>query len=104
MNNFCAPSSNLGVDLYHRRVVSSLCMFHKILHSNMHPRYSELPGSYQPLRNTSRAFTDIRPRTNQYERSFIPAATKLWNMLPTHVEEIRDLQKFRISVNNFFIN
>ena len=100
---------DLGVDLYHRRVVSSLCMLHKILHNNKHPLYSELPGSYQPVRNTraaanvnSRAFTDIRPRTNQYERSFVPAATKLWNMLPTHVVEIRDLQKFKISVNNFF--
>ena len=100
---------DLGVDLYHRRVVSSLCMLHKILHNNKHPLYSELPGSYQPVRNTraaanvnSRAFTDIRPRTNQYERSFVPAATKLWNMLPTHVVEIRDLQKFKIKVNNFF--
>ena len=85
-------------------------MLHKILHNDKHPLYSELPGLYQPARNTraaanvnSRAFTETRPRTYQYERSFIPAATKLWNVLPTHVVEIRDLQKFKSGVNNFFI-
>lgn len=100
---------DLGVDLYHRRVVSSLCMLHKIFHNGRHPLHSELPGAYQPARNTraaanvnSRAFADMRPRTNQYKRSFIPAATKLWNMLPTHVVEIQDLQKFKCGVNNFF--
>ena len=84
-------------------------MLHKILHNNKHPLYSELPGPYQPACNTrtaananSRAFADMRPRTNQYERSFIPAVIKLWNMLPTHVVEIQDLQRFKTGVNNFF--
>ena len=100
---------DLEVDLGHRRVVSSLCMLHKILHNESHPLHSELPDSFQParftryaLRANTRAFREVRCNTNQYKRSFIPAAARLWNLLPTHIVESRDLQKFKTGVNDFF--
>ena len=37
-----------------------------------------------------------------YFRDILQNAHKLWNMLPTHVVEIRDLQRFKSGVNNFF--
>ena len=99
----------LEVDLGHRRIVSSMCMLYKIFHNPRHPLNSELPDFFQPARNTryalranSLAFAAVRHNTNQYERSFIPAATRLWNELPSHVVESRELQRFKTGVNNFF--
>ena len=47
---------DLEVDLWHRRSVSSLCMFHKIFHNPRHPLNSELPNPFQPARITRNAF------------------------------------------------
>ena len=100
---------DLEIDLGHRRVVSSLCMLYKIYHNPRHPLNSELPGSFQParitryaLRANSLAFAAVRHNTNQYQRSFIPAATRLWNELPSHIVESQELQRFKTGVNDFF--
>ena len=41
--------------------------------------------------------------TSQYSRSFIPAATKLWNELPSITVEAADLQKFKLGANIFLL-
>ena len=100
---------DLEIDLAHRRVVSSLCMLYKILHNPRHPLNSELPGFFQPARITryalrvnSLSFGAVRCNTEQYNRSFVPAATKLWNELPSSVVESQELQMFKSGVNTFF--
>ena len=100
---------DLEIDLGHRRFVSSLCMLYKVYHNPRHPLSSELIGSFQParftryaLRPNSVAFATVRHNTDQYERSFIPATTKLWNELHSHIVESHELQIFKIGVNIFF--
>ena len=84
-------------------------MLYKILHNPRHPLNSELPGFFQPARITryalrvnSLSFGAIRCNTEQYNRSFVPAATKLWNELPSSVVESQELQMFKSGVNTFF--
>ena len=84
-------------------------MLYKIYHNPRHPLNSELPDFFQPVRVTryalranSLAFAAVRHNTNQYERSFILATTRLWNELPSHVVESQELQRFKTGVNDFF--
>ena len=86
-------------------------MLYKIFHNSRHPLDSELPELFQParitrfpLRANSLAFTVGRHGTEQYKRCFIPATTELWNMLPScrPIVESKELQKFKVVVNNFF--
>ena len=83
---------DLEIDLGHWRVFSSLCMLYKIYHNLKHPLNSELPSSFQParvtryaLRASSLSLRAVRHNTNQYERSFFQAATRLRNDLPSHI-------------------
>ena len=101
---------DLNIDLWHRRSVARLCMLFKIFNNFMHPLTSELPDLYRPVRVTrnvlnsnSRSFALSRFNTVQYSRSFIPATTKLWNDLPSHVVECQDLQKFKLGANAFLL-
>ena len=101
---------DLNIDLWHRRSVARLCMLFKIFNNSMHPLTSELPDLYRPVRVTrnvlnsnSRSFALSRFNTVQYSRSFIPATTKLWNDLPSHVVECQDLQKFKLGANAFLL-
>ena len=69
-----------------------------------------MPEAYQPVRVTryavnanSLAFSPIRCRTVQYSRSFIPAAIKQWNELPSEIVESEELQEFKIGANRFLL-
>ena len=46
-------------------------------------------------------FSSIRYSTNQFARSFIEAATMMWNGLPSAVVESTDLQTFKKGANTF---
>ena len=101
---------DIKVDLWHRRSVGSLCLLFKIFKNNRHPLHASLPEAYQPVRVTryavnanSLAFSPIRCRTVQYSRSFIPAAIKQWNELPSEIVESEELQEFKIGVNRFLL-
>ena len=92
---------NLTISLQHCRFVSSLCMLYKIFHNPSHLLHSELPKLFHPRRVTrgslsinSLSFSPMRFHTSQYFRCFIPAATKLWNELPSMIVEATELQKF----------
>ena len=102
---------NLKIDLWHRRLISSLCMLHKVYYCHAHPLHASLPDLSQPVRSTrqttaanSVSFSSIRYNTNQYSRCFIPAVTKLWNTLPSAVVESVDMQRFKVCANSFLIN
>ena len=78
--------------------------------NSKHPLHTSLPETYQPVRVTryainakSLTFSPIRCRTLQYLRSFIPAAIKLWNELPSEVVESEELQEFKMLTNRFLI-
>lgn len=101
---------DLKIDLWHRRLVSSLCMLYKISHNPKHPLNSELPNLFQPARTTryasnanSQAFSVGRCNTSQYMRCFIPATTRLWNELPSCIVESQELQKFKTGANAHFL-
>ena len=51
----------------------------------------------------SLSFSPIRFHTPQYSRCFIPAATKLWNELPSMIVEASELQKFKLGANAFLL-
>ena len=77
-------------------------MLYEIYHNPRHHLNSELPDLFQParitryaLRANSLAFAAVRHNTNQYERSFIPAATRLWNEFHSHILESQELRKFK---------
>ena len=101
---------DLNIDLWHRRSVSTLCMLYKIYHNSDHPLNRELPNLFRPARVTRSAldsngiaFTIRRYNTEQYSRCFIPATTRLWNSLPSHVVESCNLQKFKTGANSFLL-
>ena len=101
---------NLKIDLWHRRLISSLCMLHKVYYCLAHPLHASLPDLSHPVRSTrqtaaanSVSFSSIRYNTNQYSRCFIPAATKVWNTLPSAVVESVDIQRFKVGANSFLI-
>ena len=103
---FILPSIN--VDLWHRRKVSSLCLLHKMYYNDKHPLHLSLPDLAVFARNTRQAasannvtFSSIRYSTNQFARSFIVAATRMWNGLPSAVVESTDLQTFKKGANSF---
>ena len=48
-------------------------------------------------------FSPMRFHTCQYSRCFIPAATKLWNELPSMTVEATELQKFKLGANAFLL-
>ena len=47
-------------DIAHRRSVAVLCMLYKIMYKPMHPLNAALPGSYVPVRVTSRLAAEPR--------------------------------------------
>ena len=84
---------------------------YKVYYCHTHPLHASLPDISHPVRSTRQAtaansvsFTSIRYNTNQYSRCFIPAATKLWNTLPSAVVESVDIQRFKVGANSFLIN
>ena len=85
-------------------------MLHKVHHFLDHPLHASLPDLSHPVRNTRQAtaansvtFSSIRYNTNQYSMCFIPATTRIWNMLPNVVESV-DIQRFKLSANSFLVN
>ena len=77
--------------LGHRRKVSALCLIYKIYHRVDHPM-NKHPKHFVAARNTkaSAALDELtlgipRCRTDQFSRSFMPAAERLWHVLPSGV-------------------
>ena len=93
-------------DLWHRRNVASLCMLFKIGHNAGHPLHPHLPRPMAPARalrhNVRRhrhQLTPINCRTGQYQRSFVPRTTNLWNGLGPNVVFDGGLQRFKKTVH-----
>ena len=86
-------------------------MLFKISCIPKHPLYSDLPGLFRHAQITKSAlsfnnldFSVVRFNSTQLSGSFIPAATRLWNDLPSHVVESVQLQNFKFSVNTFLLS
>ena len=85
-------------------------MLYKIFHDPFHPPHSELTNLFRPRRVTrgslsinSLSFSPMRFHISQYSRCFIPAATKLWNKLPSMIVEATELQEFKVGGNAFLL-
>ena len=66
--------------------------------------------AYAPVRVTrqaaqlhSRALDEVRCRTEQGSRSFVPRVIKAWNLLPEIVFEDCFISSFKTRTNAFFI-
>ena len=101
---------DLNIDLRHRRIVASLCMFYKIYNNAGHPVCSLFPSAYTLTRFTrhnnslnSKSLLPLRCSTSQFQRSFVPNMVSLWNGLPDHVVDLALLQGFKCSVNALFM-
>ena len=91
--------------LGHRRKVSVLCLLYKI-----YPRVDHSMNKYLKhfiaVRNTRAStaqqmvlvFPNCRI-TDQFSRSFLPAAVRLWNMLPSGVFSGGNLSSSEITIN-----
>ena len=100
--------TELDISLQHRRLVSSLTFFFKILSNPSHPLYSEIPPLLQRLRSTrySLSLNDLareepRCRTSQFSRCFLPSLISQWNRLPNEVVHSCSVDIFKTRVNRF---
>ena len=110
LNRIKSMIPNLNIDLGHRRSVASMCMFFKILDNPKHPLHTLMPPNYIAPRLTrhsmainSRALVPVRCLTTQYQRCFVPKCVGAWNLLPGHLVESLNLQKFKLGVNAHFL-
>ena len=101
---------NLNVDLWHRRRVSAMCVFNKILNNPRNPVHNLLPPpscSRRITRNSRRmncrSLEVIRCKTSQFQRTFVPTCVEIWNFLPEYLVGQSDLQHFKEGVNSFFL-
>ena len=107
-----ARSVTCGVfecDITHRRSVAVLCMY-KIRCKPMHPLNGALPGPYVPVRVTRGSLVahrysleQLRCRTSQFGRSFIPLSVSLWNYLANPVFDDVGLAGFKSRANTFLL-
>ena len=98
----------LSVDIFHRRLVSALCMLFKIYNNNQHPLFFKLPEQFTPARATrytldlnNLAMRRITTSTIQFSRCFIPSLIKTWNRLPNDIVHSHDINTFKSKVNSF---
>ena len=91
--------------LAHRRKVSALCLLYKIYHKSDHPM-NVYTSHFVAARNTraSSAIDELalvipRCRTDQFTRSFLPAAVCPLNLLPSGVFSGGTLISFKSDVN-----
>ena len=91
--------------LAHRRKFSALCLLYKIYHRVDYPTNGYL-NHFVAARNTRAspalgklALVIPRCRTDQFSRSFGPAAVRLWNILPLGVCRGSTLSSFQSAVN-----
>ena len=91
--------------LENRRIVSALYLLYEIYHRADHRMNKYLKHLFVD-RNTiasatlgKLALVIPRFRTDQFSRSFLPAANRLWNVLPSGVFSGDTLSSFKIAVN-----
>ena len=97
-------------NLDHRRNVAALCMLHKIRGNVAHPLNADLPQPYVPPRALRRHVRDhahqlspVYCRTVQYQRTFVPRISQLWNTLGQNVDFDAGLQKFKTTANRYLL-
>ena len=88
-----------------RREIAKLIQMYKIIH-NIGPDYLRNVFPHIPDANTRFSYNtrrkfDIphfRVRTDLYDRSFFPSATRLWNSLPLDIRNITPLSQFVLKI------
>ena len=98
--------------LWHRRAISSLCMLYKIRSNPDHFLHTYMPNIIPRVRDTraSRAahplsLVEVRCRTDQFFRCFIPSTVRLWNSLDRCVfDNTQSVTVFKSRANRFLIN
>lgn len=108
-----SPAADNIVALEHRRVVSGLCVLHRIHNEEAPVAVRDLcpvkaPPRTRPTRKSSRVTANyfapfsIRKNnaTDAWRSSFIPKFTAKWNELTKDIQNITDLQSFKRQVNN----
>ncbi len=93
-------------DLGHRRNVSSVCMLYKIHANQLHPLNASIPNAFVSTRNTrlasnshARYLQQVRCHISRFQRSFVPSAVRLWNMLDEGTCTASDVHKFKSASN-----
>ena len=97
---------NGNYELYHRRTVSSLSLFHKIHFNPNHPLHHSMPGPLVSNRDTrasrmmhSHCVDALRTRTAQCGKAFFPRTSSIWNSLPSDSFNGNSLPSFKKSIN-----
>ena len=98
-------------DLQHRRNVAALCMLYKVRANAAHPLNSRLPLPYmapRPLRRHAQQhahqLSAVHSRTSQYQRTFVPEISRLWNSLGQTVTFEEGLQKFKTTAHRYLLH
>ena len=89
-----------------RREITSLTMFHKLLHSRPEP-LSECLFQYASAtsaRSRRKPFQLLLPRTRttRYRESFFCRSALLWNSLPHDIQSLKNSKSFRDALENHY--
>lgn len=82
-------------DLFQRRTVSRLSLFHKLYHHPLlHDDFFSSPVAILPRRDHPFKVKRFACHTFNYSQSFIPRTIVDWNALPSHIATVIDSVKF----------
>ena len=89
-----------------RREITSLTIFHKLLHSRPEP-LSECLFQYASAtsaRSRRKPFQLLLPRTRttRYRESFFYGSALLWNSLPHDIQSLKNSKSFRDALENHY--
>jgi len=116
VNGDTCPQMNIH-SLQHRRNVSGLAQFHRMVNGVAPKAVSQLLPLYRQPTRISRLvaqshhlqLTMSRSRTEHHRKSFVPNFTGMWNALPTSClfssnGDTLDLQHFKININKYLLS
>lgn len=83
--------------LQRRRTETKLNYMHKILHR----RTTCLSSLVSHARTANLRIIPIYARIQSYEHSYVPSTIRLWNVLPSHIVNEADPDKFSLSLSTY---
>ena len=81
--------------LEHRRTISSLILFYKIIHNLINIPSSDLIPITSCTRGHHQRFRHIYARTSLYSNSFFPRTIRIWNSLSEEIIWQQSLPQFK---------
>ena len=88
--------------LEHRRTISSLILFYKIIHNLINIPSSDLIPITSCTRGHHQRFQHIYARTSLYSNSFFPRTIRIWNSLSEETIQQQSLPQFKSKLKSSY--